>query len=576
MRKLNTPIFILACCLGIFFSVHAYSQSRTVTGMVTDADSGEELPFVNVLVKGTNTGTTTDIDGRYSIEVPSGEVSLQFSFIGFRPQEVSVGNRSVVDVSLRGELKQLDEVVVVGYGTQRKADITGAVGSVTREDFNVGQVTNAEQLITGKVAGVQITPNGGRPGSGGRIRIRGGSSLNATNDPLIVIDGVPLDNSAVSGTSNPLNFLNPNDIETMDILKDASATAIYGSRASNGVILITTKKGAKDQPIRVNVSTLASVSQPTRMIDVLDAGQFREAAMAQTTPQQQALMGDANTDWQREIFQSALAFDNNVSVSGAVKNMPFRVSAGYLHQDGILKTDNIERTTAGLSLSPSLFNDQLKINFNVKGVHTKSRFADQEAIGAAVAFDPTQTVYDPEGIGGFWEWRNANGTPQTLAPRNPVGLLRQRDDLGEVQRSIGNLQLDYAIPFITGLKANLNLGYDISQSQGRTFIPSTSAAGLNEGGSLAVYEQYKQNLLSDFYLSYSGDFEQYGRVDATLGYSFQDFLVKNPTFDRVNEAGDILTPAGIETRPQNRLISYFGRVNYSLADKYLQIGRAHV
>ncbi|EON75425.1 SusC, outer membrane protein involved in starch binding [Lunatimonas lonarensis] len=569
MRKVNTPIPILVCFLGIFLSLQAYSQNRTVTGQVTDADSGEELPFVNVLIKGSSTGTTTDIDGTYSIEVPSSEATLLFSFIGFQPQEVVVGNRSIVDVSLQGALKQLDEVVVVGYGTQRKADITGSVGSVTREDFNVGQVTNAEQLITGKVAGVQITPNGGRPGSGGRIRIRGGSSLNATNDPLIVIDGVPLDNSGVSGTSNPLNFLNPNDIEAMDILKDASATAIYGSRASNGVILITTKKGKKGQPTRVSVSTLASVSQPTRLINVLDAEQFREAAMTHTTPQQQALMGDANTDWQREIYQNALAFDNNVSVSGAIRDMPFRVSAGYLHQDGILKTDNIERTTAGLSLSPSLFGDQLKVNLNLKGVHTKSRFADQGAIGAAVVFDPTQPVYDPEGIGGYWEWRNANGTPQTLAPRNPLGLLEQRDDLGEVQRSIGNLQLDYAIPFVTGLKANLNLGYDISQSSGRTYIPSTAAAGINEGGSIAVYEQYKQNLLSDFYFSYAGNFERYGRLDATLGYSFQDFLVKNPTFDRLNEAGDVLTPAGVETRPQNRLISYFGRVNYSLSDKYL-------
>ncbi len=569
MQRLTTLKVVAVFFLAFLLNANLFAQGRTVTGKVTDADSGEELPFVNVTVKGSTKGTTTDIDGNYSIEVSDSEQVLVFTFIGFSTFETSVGNRSVVNVNLKGNTQQLEEVVVVGYGTQRKADITGAVGSVTKENFNVGQVTNAEQLIAGKVAGVQITPNGGRPGSGGRIRIRGGSSLNATNDPLIVIDGVPLDNTGVSGTSNPLNFLNPNDIEAMDILKDASATAIYGSRASNGVILITTKKGKAGQPTRVNVSTLASVSQPTKMISVLDADQFREAAAQHTTPEQQALMGEENTNWQEVIYQNALAFDNNVSVSGAIGAVPYRISAGYLHQDGILKTDNLERTTASVSLNPSLLDDQLKINFNMKGVFTKSRFADQGAIGAAVVFDPTQPIYDPEGLGGFWEWRNANGTPQTLAPRNPLGLLEQRDDLGEVNRSIGNLQLDYAIPFVEGLRANLNLGYDISQSDGRTFIPATSALGFNEGGSIAPYEQYKQNLLADFYFAYSRNFNEYGRLDATLGYSFQDFLIKNPTFDRVNEVGEVLTPAGVETRPQNRLISYFGRVNYNLSEKYL-------
>lgn len=569
MQKLTIVIMLTVFSLSGFLSTDLLAQGRTVTGKVTEAGTEEELPFVNVIVKGSNRGSTTDIDGTYSIELGEGDDVLVFSFIGFETLEVPVGNRSVVDVSIVGAYKQLEEVIVVGYGTQRKSDITGSVGSVTREDFNVGQVTNAEQLITGKVAGVQITPNGGRPGSGGRIRIRGGSSLNASNDPLIVIDGVPLDNSGVSGTSNPLNFLNPNDIEAMDILKDASATAIYGSRASNGVILITTRKGKLDQPTRVNVSSLVSVSQPTRTVGVLDADQFREAAMLHTTTQQQELMGEEVTNWQDAIYQSAVAYDNNVSVSGSLKGLPYRISAGYLHQDGILKTDNLERTTAGLSLTPSLFDDKLKINFNVKGVFTKSRFADQGAIGAAVAFDPTQPIYDLEGLGGFWEWRNENGTPQTLAPRNPLGLLMQRDDLGEVKRSIGNLQLDYALPFIEGLKANLNLGYDVSQSNGRTFIPSTSASGFNEGGSIAVYEQYKQNLLADFYLNYTRNFNQFGRIDAVLGYSFQDFLVKNPTFDRINEDGQVLTPAGIETRPQNRLISYFGRVNYNLSEKYL-------
>ncbi|MBS9523254.1 TonB-dependent receptor [Litoribacter alkaliphilus] len=569
MRKVFTVFKITVVLLSFICCQELMAQERTVTGKVTDLNSGEELPFVNVSIKGTTRGTTTDIDGNYSIGVQSNEEILVYSFIGYTAREVVAGNQSVIDVQLEGDTKQLDEVVVIGYGTQRKADLTGSVGSVTRGDFNVGQVTNPEQLITGKIAGVNITPNSGQPGAGARIRIRGGSSLNASNDPLIVIDGVPLDNSSIAGSANPLNFLNPNDIETFDILKDASATAIYGSRASNGVILITTRKGKRGQDLSVNVSSLMSVSEVTNTVDVLNPDQFRQIASEQASPAQQALMGDANTNWQDAIYRDAISFDNNASISGSINDIPYRVSVGYLDQNGVLRTDHMNRTTAGLSLTPSLLDDQLKINFNIRGALTRSRFADQGAIGAAAVFDPTQPIRDPEGLGGFWEWRNPDGSPQLLSPRNPVGLLEQRDNRSEVRRSIGNLQLDYSLPFVEGLRANLNLGYDISRGEGTDIIPSTAAAGFNQGGSISPYAQNNRNLLADFYLNYVRDFGNAGRLDVTGGYSWQDFLFEYPQFPTVNEEGVELTPAGIETRPQYRLISFFGRANYNLMDKYL-------
>jgi TonB-dependent starch-binding outer membrane protein SusC len=558
-------VLLLLC----FYSFVVHAQQRTVTGKIFDGSSGEGIPFVNVAIKGTTTGVITDIDGAFAITIRSSEDILVFSFVGYTKQEITVRNQSNIIVNLMAETSQLNEIVVVGYGVQRKSDITGAVSSVTREDFNVGQVTNVEQLITGKIAGVQITPNSGAPGAGGRIRIRGGSSLNASNSPLIVIDGVPLDNSSVAGTANGLSFLNPYDIETFDVLKDASATAIFGSRASNGVILITTRKGKKDQKPSVNFSSLLSVSQIANNIDVLSADEFREVVTANASPSQRALMGTERTNWQDVIFRDAVSIENNVSVSGAYKNLPYRLSVGNLEQNGILRTDKLNRTTAALSLTPSLFNDQLKVNFNVRGAYTASQFANHGAIGAAAIFDPTQSVYDPEGFGGFWEWRNADGSPQNLAPRNPLGLLEQRDDRGNVMRSLGNLQLDYNIPRIAGLRANLNMGYDVSQSDGRIVVPSSSASGVNEGGSIQEYAQNKRNLLLDFYFNYLKDMRSAGRLDLTAGYSWQDFLIENPTFPRVNEFGLVLTPAAVETRPQYRLISFFGRANYSLKDRYL-------
>lgn len=544
-------------------------QEQTVRGTVKDG-SGATLPGVAVVVKGTTRGTSTDLNGNFTIAVPA-NATLVFSYIGFERQEVAVGNQAAFNIILSTDTKALQEVVVVGYGTQKKSDVTGSVTAVSSEEFVEGQVTTAEQLITGKVAGVQITSNGGAPGSGSRIRIRGGASLTASNDPLIVIDGVPIENTSVAGAGNPLSFINPDDIESFNILKDASAAAIYGSRASNGVIIITTKKGKVGQDQQIKFNTQFSVSKIKETNDVLSADQFRQLVNEQGTPAQIALLGDANTDWQNLIFQEAFTTDNNFSLTGADGAMPYHVSVGYLNQEGILKTSKFDRASGSVSLSPSLFNEHLKINLNVKGSISNSRFADDGAIGAAVAFDPTQPVYsDGNNFGGYFQWTDVAGRFNPLATRNPLSLLEQRNDEGFVKRSIGNVQFDYKLHFLPDLRANLNLGYDITSSNGKTLFPANFAPNAVEGGRLTRFEQSKKNHLMDFYLNYVKELASLqSRIDLTAGYSFQDFETNNPKFPVLNAAGDLITDAGRPEQIPYRLKSYFGRINYSLMDRYL-------
>ncbi|GHA55293.1 SusC/RagA family TonB-linked outer membrane protein [Pontibacter akesuensis] len=544
-------------------------QDQTVRGTVTDG-AGNALPGVAVVVKGTSRGTSTDLNGNFTLAVPANS-TLVFNYLGFQTQEIAVGNQAVFNIALQTDTRSLQEVVVVGYGTQKKSDVTGSVTSVSSEEFVEGQVTSAAQLITGKVAGVQVTSNGGEPGAGSRIRIRGGASLSASNDPLIVIDGVPIENTSVAGAANPLSFINPDDIESFNILKDASAAAIYGSRASNGVIIITTKKGKAGQKQQVKFSTQFSVAKIKEQNDVLSADQYRQVVNEQGTPEQIALLGDANTNWQDQIFQEALTTDNNFSLTGADNNLPYHVSVGYLSQEGILKTSKFNRASGSVSLSPSLFNDHLKVNLNVKGAITNSFFADFGAIGAAVAFDPTQPVYNSENaFGGYFQWTDANGNYNTLATRNPLSMLEQRDDEGFAKRSIGNAQFDYKFHFLPDLRANLNLGYDISSSNGRTFFPAEFAPNAVEGGRLTRYEQSKRNHLMDFYLNYVKELTSISsRVDLTAGYSFQDFETNNPAFPVLNATGALITEAGRPGQIAYRLKSYFGRVNYSLMDRYL-------
>jgi iron complex outermembrane receptor protein len=580
-RMLRRPGMFAAvlALLSLLTGSAAWAQGRVVTGRVTAQEDGSALPGVSVVVKGTTTGTATDGSGNYSVTVPGNETTLVYSFIGYVSQEVVVSTQTTVDVVMAPDVTALTEVVVVGYGTQKKEDLTGAVTAISAKDFNPGQITTPDQLITGKVAGVQITPAGGAPGAASRIRIRGGSSLNASNDPLVVIDGVPVDNTEVKGAANALAMINPNDIESFNILKDASATAIYGSRASNGVIIITTKKGKAGDRLRVEFGSLLSLSTIRNTIDVLNADEFRRVVEERATPTQQALLGtdrSINTDWQDQIFRSAWGTDNNLSLTGAYKSLPFRLSFGYLDQSGILKTSNFQRTSGSLSLNPSFLKDHLRVNLNLKGSIANSRFADVAAIGAAIAFDPTQPVYAPNNFGGYFEYAEAPDNagvvrPRGLAPRNPLSTLEQRRDDSRVARSIGNLQFDYKFHFLPELRANLNLGYDVSDGEGSVDQPATLAAVFNQGGSIAPYAQTKTNKLLDFYLNYVKELPGISsRLDVMAGYSYQDFEREEPSFPVLTSEGSVFTPANpFPFQTQNTLIGFFGRLNYAFKDRYL-------
>lgn len=550
----------------------AVKPLATVTGTIID-ENNQPLPGVTVILKGAaGIGTITNMEGQYTLNIPESQENptLVFSFVGYVTEEIAVNNRSTIDVSLLPDITSLQEVVVIGYGTQKKSDLTGSVASVSAEEFNRGQVTTPEQLIMGKVAGVQITSNSGAPGAGSRIRIRGGSSLNASNDPLIVIDGVPLDNNSITGSANPLTFINPNDIASFNILKDASATAIYGSRASNGVIIITTKKGSVGEKLSVNFSSLASLSVIPNTLDVLRGDTYREVVNQYATEENIALLGDANTDWQDLIYREAFTTDNNLSFSGAVKSVPYRLSLGHLNQNGILKTSNVKRTSAALSLNPTFLNDHLKVNLNVRGVMTKNRFADEGVIGTAASFDPTQPVYADNEFGGYFEWVDQDGNINTLAPRNPLSTLEQTKNQSDVKRSIGNIQLDYKFHFLPELRANLNLGYDISDSEGGIYQPVTLASVAARNGSRSRYAQSKTNNLLDFYLNYVKDIEAIdSRIDLTGGYSYQKFNTEIPPFATLNLEGDTLTQAPLPIEFTNVLVSFFGRINYTFKDRYL-------
>jgi TonB-linked SusC/RagA family outer membrane protein len=573
LKRLLARTGVLALVFMVF-AMHVFAQSRTVTGKVTDSRDGSPVSNASVTIKGTNLGTTTDASGSFRLAVPDNNSVLVISSVGFNDFEVNVGTQASVAVSLTSTLGTLNEVVVVGYGTQRKRDLSGAVATVSSKDFVKGAIQTPEQLIAGKVAGVQITPNSGAPGSGSRIRIRGGASLNASNSPLIVIDGVPVDNGDISGASNPLNLINPNDIETFTILKDPSAAAIYGSRASNGVILITTKKGKKGKT-RFNFSAQGFVQTPAGKVDVLSADEVRSIVTSKGTPSQVALLGKESTDWQDQVFRNAFAQDFNLSATGALGDgrLPFRISGGYLNQDGILKTGNFQRLTGALNLSPSFFNNKLKVDINLKGARTTNAFANGDAIGNAVTFDPTKPIRSgSQRYGGYWEWTDPDGLPTQLSNRNPVGLLNDRTNTSEVFRSIGNIQFDYQIPFIKGLRANLNLGYDVSQGSGINITSDSAASSYRRQGNYSPYYQQRNNKLMDFYFNYVRSFNEINsRIDFTAGTGYQDFefySFNNPD-RRFN--GDVVPgsePPFISQAPGYTLISYYGRLVYSLANKY--------
>ncbi len=549
LAKLWFLLLFLGCG---FSSTKTFAQTATgsVSGRVTD-EKREGVPGATVLIEGSSLGSSTNVDGTYNIQnVPAGPRTLVISFVGYNtvrvPVTVTAGQNTESSASLTENTTQLSEAVVVGYGTQRRQDLTGAVEQITEKQFVKGQVTNPEQLIQGKVAGVQITTGGGQPGAGTEIRIRGGSSLAASNAPLIVIDGVPVDNTTIAGAGNPLSLINPNDIESITVLKDASSTAIYGVRASNGVIIVTTKKGVQGDQIRVNASTQYSVSRPTGYVDVLSADELRELVRLRGSASQRASLGTANTDWQREIFRTAHTSDNNVSLSGSAGQLPYRVSGGFLHQEGLLKRNTLKRYSGALNLSPVLLDGKLRVNLNLRGSWIDNQFSNQGAVGSAVSYDPTQPITSPAGryipFGGYVEFLDPSGNGQlnSLAPLNPVGLINTRRDRSTVKRSIGNLQLDYKLPFVPGLSANLNLGYDIQRGVG-TLGP--------------------------------------GRLDFLAGYSYQKFQNRSFIFNNRSANGEIfqqptpLTYSGEDNYLNtNVLLAFFSRANYNIRDRYLFTG----
>lgn len=563
LRAFLTPLMLI-CVLTVF------AQNREVTGTVTEDVSNLPVSGATVEVKGTNYATVTDSAGNYHLMVPEGSTTLVFSFVGYTNLELPVTG-TVVNAVLVHTTGSMESVVVIGYGTARKKDLTGAVATVSAKDFQKGNITTPDQLIAGKVSGVAITSNGGRPGQGSTIRIRGGSSLNASNDPLIVIDGVPVDNGTINGSSNPLSFINPNDIESFTVLKDASASAIYGSRANNGVIIITTKKG-KAGRIKVSYSTNNSLSILAKKLDVLTGDQVREIVSQYGSDLHKGQVGGANTDWQDVIYRPAFASDNNVTITGGIKQMPYRISLGYLNQDGLLRTDNLKRTSIGLALNPTFFNNHLKVDLNLKGSFQKTRFANDGAVGAAISFDPTQPVYmDDPTYGGYFQWTEANGTLVLNRANNPLGMLEQTFDQQKPMRSISNLQLDYKFHFLPELRANLNLGYDASSNEGTKLIPANAATNFLDGGRFEQGKQNRFNSVFDFYLNYAKDIAKH-RVDATIGHSYNNFRTKNYSFRALNANKDTIAgttaPVYAFDIPENTLISYWGRLLYNYDSKY--------
>ncbi|MCB0668056.1 MAG: SusC/RagA family TonB-linked outer membrane protein, partial [Saprospiraceae bacterium] len=544
---------------------------RDIQGTVTDATTGEPLIGANLLVKGTLIGTATDIDGSYLLTVPEGSNILVVSYTGYAQQEIELTDANELNITLSaGEI--LDEIVVIGYGTIQREDATGSIQSVSSESFNKGAIVSAQELLAGKVPGVSITTDGA-PGAGSSIRIRGESSLTATNDPLIVIDGVPIDNGDVSGGRNPLSVINPNDIETFTVLKDASASAIYGNRAAGGVIIITTKKGKVGDKLKVGYSGNVNFGTRANSVDVLTADEFRATLMnhyAEDHPAR-ALLGDQSTNWQDEIYQTAVGHDHNLYLSGSLSDLPYRVSLGYTDKDGILKTDNFNRWTAGVNLNPGFLDNTLQLNVHFKGMLTKNNFADRGAIGNALGFDPTRVPYDDNSqYGGFTTWTIANGNPNSLSPTNPVALLEQRNDESTVRRYLTNVSADYRFTFLPELRANLNLAYDYSKGEGTIVVPTNAAFAfdaINGGGVNNEYEQTKENSLLELYFNYKKDIEKHG-LDLMAGYSWQHFYVDN-YFRNSDAAGTISETTEGSDPAEYYLLSMYGRINYSYDDRYL-------
>lgn len=609
--------------VGLLFSVGLNAQTITVSGVVSDP-SGEPLIGASILAQGTTVGTSTNIDGEYTINVAP-DATLVVSYVGYDTQNVPVDGRTSINVTMQENSVMLNEVVAIGYGTVKKSDATGSVAVIKPDEIEAGLATSVQDMLVGQTPGVVVTQAGG-PEGGGTIRIRGGSSLNASNDPLIVVDGVPLSNAGMGGLGNSLGMISPENIESMTVLKDASATAIYGSRASNGVIIITTKKGKSGKPT-VNFAANLYVNTARKTWKVLDANQFRSLLESRGMDAALAATGDANTDWQDEVLRTTVSSDYSLSVGGTAGWLPYHAEISYTNNNGIIKTSKMDRVTMGFNLSPKFFDNHLSVNANVKGYYIRNNFGDAGALSSAISFDPTHPVRSNEPIvsgnsgfqylyNGYYEVHN-NGTLNDNAALNPMGLLEQRDNHANVYRSNGNLQLDYSLHFLPDLHLNLNLGYDVMKSNLVDNWAANSATAYKNhehyGGAYNFDQyQFRSNTLLNFYLNYKKEVESiYSNFDVTAGYDWQRFYndghytgangnsgyrvspgLNTPTYLGKNEAGqqtygvtinestipllgqnfqnDGVSPDGdYHWADRYQLLSFFGRLNYTFKDRYL-------
>ena len=603
--SIRCPFRFAALLVSIFLSVGAFAQI-TVKGHVND-DTGESVIGATVRVEGAQGGTVTDYEGNFTIKAREG-ANINITYVGYQPATVKAAPS--VLVVLKSDAQVLDNVVVIGYGTVKKSDLTGSVTALKPDSKNKGLVVNAQDMIQGKVAGVNVISNDGTPGGGAQIRIRGGSSLNASNDPLIVIDGMAMDNDGVKGLSNKLSMINPQDIESFNVLKDASATAIYGSRGSNGVIIITTKKGRKGQKPTVSYSGSMTISTKKKTVDVLDADGYRSLIedIYGVDSEAYSALGTANTDWQDLIYRTAWSHDHNVTLSGALKNLPYRVSVGYTNQEGILKTSDFERVTASINLNPSLLDDHLTMNLNAKGMYARTQYADGGAVAAAVKMDPTQDpyrftskyhqdlLYDStndislvpytlKNFGGYFEWTTTasygdsswkNTYNSTAEIPNPMALLYEREDIAHSRAFVGSADIDYKVHGFEDLRLHLTLGADISK--GRQSLASSPACPRTMYyGSYGAEEILKRNLSLSAYVQYYKDFNEKHHFDVMAGYEWQHFW-KSTSNDYVGYyrmTNDDLTLRGTarphtpyNDKTESYLVSFFGRANYILLNRY--------
>ncbi len=586
-RRNSYTVFNKSVIVFVFLIMQAgsllFAQELVIRGKVTSAEDGTELFGATVLEKGTTNGTATDINGEFRLKVKSGAV-LVISSVGFLKKEVTVTDQTYLNIALRIDVAQFKEMVIVGigYGEVKKADATGSVTAISAKDFSQGTITSPQELLIGKAPGVVVNSLGGAAGAGTKIRIRGGSSIQGNNDPLIVIDNIPLESSGISGMANPLSSINPNDIESFTILKDASATAIYGSRASNGVIIIKTKRGslAGEAKMTLNYNGNFSLSSPAKLLSVFTGDEFRaliadRVANYGLTSAALSRLGTANTDWQKEIYQTAPSTEHNLSINHSISSIPYRVSLDYLYQGGILKYNTIDRKNATLAVTPSLLDGSLNMDLNASVSLINNNFSNNDAIWSAIEFDPTQPIKNGNTrYGGYTAWTEIssgdplNGAPNNIATHNPVARLEYRDNTSDAKRYILGGKFDYKIPYVPDLKATLNLGYDYYKTNGKDITNTLASWSYREPEyQIREYTQTKKNSLLDFYLNYKKELG-FNKFDLTGGYSYQHFYNEG---ESSNRAWDPKVPGAKTTPYKNEyfLVSFFGRLNYTLLDRYL-------